>query len=484
VSAGSSVLVRPTPAPALIVGAALLTAVGYGALTGVRTGVSLLVLTVVLVTVIALFAPLGAVSLLLFATVLVPYATQNRYALAGGTGVPGILVVDLLLILSVARVTVGFLARRVLPGAALFAYLLLLGVGLQLIHGILNGAAAGDAGLEARNLANAIAGFLLAIPVLQDPVRRARLPAVLLGVALCAGLWGLAQWVQDMPFNGSDFGVRKGEFGTESGRGQLQGGLYFYPAAVVLAFAALVSDAIKPLWLRALTLVALAANGMCLLLTYERTFWLAAALGCAFVALRSPKAVRRRAMALAGVGFATLVAALGVASPTSLRTALERGSSVADVQADDSGAYRVAESEAALEPIRARPIDGSGFGTTITWEPPQFRGKEVTDDFIHNGYVWLVWKTGVLFAALWAGVIILSALHRPPASEDPLLGILRVGAQATLLGLLVINVTFPSFNALGIAAATGLLVALCWVPRAHRPQWRPPDADASVFGRD
>jgi hypothetical protein len=468
----------------LIAGAALLAAVSFGMLTGVRTEASLLVLAAGLVTVIALFAPLGAVALLLFVTVLVPYPIQNRYALFGGTGVPGILIVDLLLILSVARVTVFFLARRMLPGAAMLAYLLLLGVGLQLVHGILNGAATGDAGLEARNVGNAIAGFLLAIPVLQDPVRRARLPAVLLAIAICAGVWGLAQWVQDMPFNGGDFGVRKGAFGTESGRGQLQGGLYFYAGAVVLAFAALISDAIRSPWVRAVTMVALAANVVCLLLTYERTFWLAAALGCAFVALRSPKASRRRAMAFTAVGLAALVAALGVVSPTSLRTALERGSSVAEVQADDSGAYRVAETEAALEPIRARPLDGSGFGATITWEPPQFRGKTVTEDFIHNGYAWLVWKTGLLFTAVWVGVIALSALHRPPVSEDPLIGILRAGAQAALLGLLVINVTFPSFNALGIAAASGLLVALCWIPRPRRPQWRPPDADASVFGRD
>jgi hypothetical protein len=47
--------------------------------------------------------------------------------------------------------------------------------------------------------------------------------------------------------------------------------------------------------------------------------------------------------------------------------------------------------------------------------------------------------------------------------------VLRIGAQASLLGLLLINVTFPSFNALSIAAVTGLLLALCWAPRRAQP---------------
>ena len=42
---------------------------------------------------------------------------------------------------------------------------------------------------------------------------------------------------------------------------------------------------------------------------------------------------------------------------------------------------------------------------------------------------------------------------------------MRGGAQATLLLLLVASITFPAFNALGITAVMGLLVALCFAPR-------------------
>lgn len=455
---------RLEPGALIIGGAALVIAIGFGILSSARTEASLVLLTVVVVTALALSAPLGALALLLLAVTLVPFPIQNQFALLGGTGVPGLLVVDLLLILSVARVTLRFYARRALPEPALLAYVLLFVVGAQLVHGVAVGAAVGDAGTEARNVVNAIAGFLLAIPVLEDPARRARLPAVLLATGLCVGAWGLGQWLLDMPFNGSDFGVREGDFGTDSGRGQLQGGLYLYAAAVVLAFAALVSGAITRPWPRALTCVALATNAVCLLLTYERTFWLAAVLGCVFVALRSPRQVRWRAVVLASVGVVTLVAGLAAVAPVSLQTALERGSSVTEVHTENSGKYRVVESQEALKPIVARPIDGSGFGATITWEPPEFRGKLVTEDFIHNGYLWLAWKAGVLFAALWVGLIVLSVLRRPPADSHPLVGILRVAAQASLLGLLLINVTFPSFNALSVAAGTGVLVALCWIP--------------------
>lgn len=470
-SAGSSTLVRAHVAPpasaaaALLVGAAIVAAVAFGALTSSGTEDALMVMAAGVAIMAALFAPLGALGLLLLTVVLVPYPTQNEWALTGGTGEPGLLFVDLLLVLALLRVTVAHVRRRSLGRPMQLAYLLLIVAGLQLVHGVVGGASVGSAGTEARNVCAAIAGFLLAVPVLEDRARRDRLPAILLVLGLAVGAWGLAQWTLQMPFNGSDFGVREGRFGTDSGRAQLQGGLFLYPIAVVLAFAALTSRAIERRSVELLVGVALTANLFCLLVTYERTFWLAAVLGSLFVLARGSAAARRRAVVLVPIGLVALVGLLSVTSPTSLRTAVERGSSVSDVQSDDSGTYRVAESEAALDPISARPVDGSGFGAQITWEPPHFRGKIVTESFIHNGYLWLTWKAGFLFAALWVGVLALSLIRRPGVSNGSLPGVLRIGAQASLLGLLVVNVTFASFNALSVGAVTGLLVALCWLPR-------------------
>jgi hypothetical protein len=43
---------------------------------------------------------------------------------------------------------------------------------------------------------------------------------------------------------------------------------------------------------------------------------------------------------------------------------------------------------------------------------------------------------------------------------------MRVGAQSALLLLLLASITFPAFEALGITAVMGVLVALCLVPRS------------------
>ena len=51
----------------------------------------------------------------------------------------------------------------------------------------------------------------------------------------------------------------------------------------------------------------------------------------------------------------------------------------------------------------------------------------------------------------------------PPAITTT--GALRVGAQAALLLLLIASVTFPAFNALGITAVMGVLLALCVAPQ-------------------
>jgi hypothetical protein len=67
-------------------------------------------------------------------------------------------------------------------------------------------------------------------------------------------------------------------------------------------------------------------------------------------------------------------------------------------------------------------------------------------------------------------VLLASIFRRPPRVDDALAGQLAIAAQGSLLGLLLINITFPSFNALGVSAATGLLAALCWMPDRRRAQ--------------
>jgi hypothetical protein len=209
----------------------------------------------------------------------------------------------------------------------------------------------------------------------------------------------------------------------------------------------------------------LAANVLCLFFTYERTFWAAAALGCVFVAARSKPEARRRALKWVPALGASLILVLAAVAPNDLITALERGASVSEVKSDESGRYRVVESQHVLDEIRARPAEGSGFGAEITWEPPEFRGTELTTGFSHNGYLWLAWKAGLPFLLVCVAILVSCFMRRGSAVNDSLMGVLRLGAQASLMALLVINITFPSFNFLSIAVVTGFLAAFCWFPR-------------------
>jgi O-antigen ligase len=252
---------------------------------------------------------------------------------------------------------------------------------------------------------------------------------------------------------------------TTAGRGQLQGGLYFFPLAVIMSFAALVSGGVQRTWRPAVWAV-LALNSMCLLFTYERTFWAAAVLGCAFVLLREGAVGRRRALTVVPLAAAALVLVLGATSPNDLVAAGERLLSVTQFKTDDSVEYRQIESAAVLRAVEDRPLIGHGFGAAITWKLIS-SGTNATTTFAHNGYLWLVWKAGLLVALLVVAGLLWSVARRSGAYGPSMPAVLRRGAQGALLGLLLVNVTFPSFNHLGIGVVTGLLVALCWRSSAH-----------------
>ena len=455
-------LLRPAQSVPVILGA-LLGAVTVGAVAGTYTdgfGRLLLVAAVVLVGATSTLASLAT---LLFITVLVPYQVQNDYAISGGAGVPGLLLADLLLVVSLARVTVGYL-RQPMEGSALVAYLLLLLAALQLAHGILAGVSPSEAGAEARRVAMAIGGFLLAINVLRESSGRQRLPPLLLAVALALGAWGLGQWFLGVEYNGGDAGVREGVSLTSGGRGQLQGGLYAFPVAIILLVAALAWDRAPHGWPRVLVIMALTANVVSLLLTFERTFWGATAIGCAFVFVRSTRAARRRMLIWGPPCLTGMLLVFVIAAPGELLTAVERGASVSQAGTDSSVEYRIVESREVLELIAARPIEGSGFGAALNWTTPGAQ-RALTTSFVHNGYLWLAWKVGVPLA-LVALVILVASLRRQRVSWGSDYAFLHVGAQAAVLSLLVINVTFPSLNTLGVSVLTGLLVALALMARS------------------
>lgn len=442
--------------------------VGVAALVAVAFGLALPANPLAAVALVALVplafgAPVASLGVLLVLTAIVPFDVQNRLAFVGGDDVPGLLVADVLVALGLLRLVLLVRARRLrVERPLVVAVVLGLVLAAFLAEGVLRGADLSDAGHEARRLGMGLAGFLLAWPILQDRDARRRLYGVLLGLGVALGLWGLSQWFFSVNFgSGADVGVRPGVDLTSSGRGSLQGGLYAFPVAVTLSFAALVSQRVRAAGPRVVLLAILLLNGLCLLLTYERSFWVATVVACGAAAIRLGPEARRAALVWGVAGLAALLLALGALGE--LQTAGQRLASVTEYGVNNSFEYRQVESRVVVNAIQARPLEGSGLGATITWGKQNTFGTQTTP-FSHVGYLWLAWKLGIPVAI--ALVVLFGILILPRRRDgDELLVVLRVGAQASLLALLLIGFTFPPFNAFGITAVMGVLAAACLQPR-------------------
>jgi hypothetical protein len=459
----------------LLVVAAMLAALAFGlALPLAPTTAIMLLVLVPLV----LLAPVAALAVLVGVAVLVPFGLQDSFAIVGGRGTPGLLLIDGVLLLGLCRVAWLVQRRRLtldkpMVIAAVVAFLCTAALAL----GILQGASISAAGHEARRVVLAAGTFLLAWPIVKDPVARRKLGPILLAIGLALGVWGLAQWLLGTSYTTSaaDVGVRPGVDLTSTGRGQLQGGLFAYPVAVTLAWTALICGAARSTAMRATLAAVLVINGCCLLLTYERTFWAVTALGCVLAAVWSGATARGRALrwaALCTGGIATLA----VLAPGEIITAVERLLSIGQLEDDNSYSYRVIESQAVIDAITQRPVIGSGFGAAITWgEDSQFAAQ--TTPFTHNGFLWLTWRFGIPVALFVFGVVVWAVLRRPPAGDAWPWRILRIASRAAIVGVVLVNITFPAVNALKITALLGLLLAICISPPDHDLASSPPRSE-------
>jgi hypothetical protein len=176
-------------------------AAGLGALAAQRPTAAALLVGGALVVSVALLWPMAALAALLAITTLVPFSIQNRFGVASGPDDPGLLIIDVLLILSLCRVAVRFLHRR-WDGPMIVGALLLLLLAAQVLHGLLNGWPANDAGTEVRRMVLAVGALLLSLHLLEHEATGRRLPAVLVLLGLVAGAWGLAQWYLESSSSG------------------------------------------------------------------------------------------------------------------------------------------------------------------------------------------------------------------------------------------------------------------------------------------
>lgn len=448
--------------PALAVAAAML----FGALLGARPLLALAFFGAAATLALAFLAPVTHLTLLLILTVVVPYSFQNQSA-----GSAGLLPSDVLLLTGMLRAGVvllmyGIDRRRLL--AAVTCVVFLVGALFQLIHGLHGGAEISAAGAEFRHVL-AYGTLLVGLPILLDPDGRRRLLKGLLVVGLLLGLFGIAQWALNISYGAAgDVGVRSGVRLTTGGRGQVQGGLYAFPVAIGVSFAALMSGALRSLWSRVGVLAVLSLNAVSLLLTFERTFWVGAVVAVGVIALRLGGRSRLRALIWIPLAALLSVAALAALAPSEFVTARERLLSINQYGSDNSLRYRVIESRHVVAKINEHPVIGSGLADTIWWGRPYAGVPPEAYAFSHNGYLWMAWKLGVPLTALLVALILLAIFWRGPPGKDRLYAAVRAGCQGGLLALLVINVTWPAFRILSITPAIGLFIAMCAVSGGER----------------
>jgi O-antigen ligase len=421
------------------------------------------------VFVLAFRKPVANLTVILFLTAVVPYGVLNQYSLGGGVDSPGLLFSDIFLLAGLSWAALAWPRtpldrRRYLFSLGMFVFLFF--VAAQFVHGIRSGYNRSTIGQETRVLL-ALGSFLIALPLLADRPSRRRLSGALAVVALTLGAWGMIQWFGAFEFGAAgDVGVRAGVAQTGSSGGQLQGGEFAYPVAIILCFAVLVLGGISSWFWRALLICALALNLAACLVTFERSFWLDALAGLLFVAITAAGFKRLKVLSiLAGVATITVVA-LSLFAPSTLTTAEQRFRSLSGYGSDPSVRYRVVESGFVYERIRAHPVSGSGLGATIFWGQPWARTTPKTRNYSHNAYLWLAWKVGLPAAALLVSLLGLSLLSRAAPREEELSLVLRRGAQGAIVGLLLASTTFPSVSQLSITAVIGMLLALAISPQS------------------
>jgi hypothetical protein len=431
--------------------------VGVGLLVATKAVIAIGLVALGLVLALAFVAPAANLTLIVLTTAVVPFSLQNRLV-GGGRGA---ILSDLFLVAGLVRVTPGLLVharldrrhRRLLIPLTVFLVMVL----VQFVRGLASGNDPSLAGAELRTLLG-FGTFLVAAPLVADPGSRHRLTKGLLVTGLVLGLWGMAQWVLDIRFAG-EFGVREGINFTTSGRGQLQGGLYAFPVATVLGFAALISRVVQQRRHVVLVATVTLLNGVCVLLTYERTFWVATAVAMGFVTFRSGRAPRARALLWGPAIVLVLLAGMATLAPKALGAAQERLVSIGQYSTDGSVHYRVVESTHVLRHIAARPVLGSGLGAEMVWSRPFDQVPARAYHYSHNGFLWVMWKLGVPTALVLFATLGVAIAWKAPPSGSALLRAMHRGSQGALLLLVIASVAFPSYNTYGITATMGILLA-------------------------
>jgi O-Antigen ligase len=381
--------------------------------------------------------------------------------------------VDVLVALTV--VSVGFdlmLNRRPLrlPKPLAFALLML---ALAMLAGIATGHGAG-LGIRSLVLGENVLAYLLVLPVAVAnlDINRRQVTRLLGGAAALAVLKAVLGLIEIAAHLGTPI----------EGASTLT---YYEPTAnwlimttVLCILAAVLMRARPPVWMLVSTPLLVAS----LLLSYRRSFWVAAVLGLALVLLLGATSTGRRILAPASVLVIVAVWVLSSINFQSSQSPIVRrvaSLSPSKLETNLEDRYRLDERTNVLGIIREHPV--TGIGMLVPWSPiftPLSVEHPEARLYVHFAALWYWLKLGVLGLVAYLSVLIASAFcawrvwRRSP---EPLLRAFGLGSLCAFSGLVAIETTAtftgvdPRFTVL-IAVQVGLLAMLAQTtkgPIAH-----------------
>jgi O-antigen ligase len=374
----------------------------------------------------------------------------------------GLTPLDVLVALTVLAVAIDLVVRHrtprvpraLVPGLAILA--------LAMIAGAVTGHAGGVSWRSVVLSENALAYLLLlplAIGNLEIDRRKVMLSlAGLVALAIVKAGLGLIEVL--------------GHYGASiEGRSTLT---YYEPAANWLitvallgVFAAILLRARPPVWMLVGAPLLIAS----LVLSYRRSFWIAAVLGCLLVLLLGLTPLGRRLLLPAALGIALAILLLGSIHFQGQLPVVKRVESLSPTHLSTNveDRYRLDERANVLGEIGRHPI--TGLGLRIPWEAtvqPLSVEHEEGRQYVHFAALWFWLKLGILGLVAYLAVLLGSATLAWRVwrrSVEPGLSAFGLACLCALAGLLVIETT-ASFTGIDarftvlLGAQIGLLALL------------------------
>jgi hypothetical protein len=261
-------------------------------------------------------------------------------------------------------------------------------------------------------------------------------------------------------------------------------GLTYYEApanwvimiALFAVFSAVVMRIRPPLWMLLGSVLLLAS----LLLSYRRSFWIAAVLGLVLVLVIGLAPAGRRMLWPVGLAMIAAIWMLSSVSVQSQSPIVKRATSLAPtkLEANLEDRYRLDERANVLGEIREHPI--TGLGMTIPWQAtvrPLAVEHGEGREYVHFAALWFWLKLGVLGLLAYAAILIGTATLAWRVwrnSLDPTLRVFGLASLCGVTGLAAIDTTAsftgvdPRFTIV-FGAQVGLLALAAKVGGATSP---------------